>query len=74
MSTTIAVDEVQSRLKDLIANLGPDDEIVITQNNRPVARLVPSRNSRATFGNCKGMLTVVEEDDEHLAEFEDYMP
>jgi antitoxin (DNA-binding transcriptional repressor) of toxin-antitoxin stability system len=74
MSTTVAIDEAQSKLKDIIATLGPRDEVVITENNRPVARLVATAKGQPRFGNCKGMLTVVAEDDEHLEDFQDYMP
>jgi hypothetical protein len=28
---------------------------------------------RPVFGSCKGMLTVMSEDDEHLKDFEDYL-
>ena len=75
MSTTIGIDEAQAKLKDIIAKLGPDDEVVITDHNRPVAKLVvPTAKKQPVFGSCKGMLTIVEDDDEHLEDFEEYMP
>ena len=74
MSTTIGIDEARTNLKDLISHLGPNDEVVITENSRPVARLIAPRKAQPQFGSCKGMLTIVQEDDEHLADFEDYMP
>lgn len=73
MSTIIAIEEAQASLKDIIAKLGPRDEVVITQNNRPVARLVATAKPKPQFGNCRGMLAIVSEDDEHLADFESYM-
>jgi len=74
MSITIAIDEAQAKLKDIIARLGPRDEVVITDNNQPVARLVATVKAKPQFGNCRGMLTFASEDDEHLVDFEDYMP
>lgn len=32
MSTTITVDDAQARLKDLIHQLAPGEEVVITEN------------------------------------------
>jgi prevent-host-death family protein len=74
MATTIDIDEAQAKLKDLIAKLGPHDEVVITDQNRPVARIVPTASKQPVFGSCKGMLTIVDDDDEHLADFKEYMP
>jgi antitoxin (DNA-binding transcriptional repressor) of toxin-antitoxin stability system len=74
MSTSIGIDEAQAKLKDIIAALGPDDEVVITDQNRPIARILRTSKPQPRFGSCKGMLTIVDEDDEHLADFKDYMP
>ncbi len=74
MSTPVGIDEAQAKLKDIIANLGPHDEVVITENNRPIARLLPTVSPQPKFGGCKSMLTIVEEDDEHLEDFKEYMP
>jgi len=74
MSTNVAIDELQAKLKEIIAKLGPDDEVVITDNQQPVARLLPSRKPQPQFGSCKGMLNIVADDDEHLEDFKDYMP
>lgn len=75
--TTIGIDEVQAPLRDIINGLGPDDEIVITDQDRPVARIVGERKTERKArqpGNCKGMITLAVEDDEHLEDFKDYMP
>jgi antitoxin (DNA-binding transcriptional repressor) of toxin-antitoxin stability system len=41
--TTISIEEAQSRLPELIHGLVPGDEITLTENNRPVARLTLAR-------------------------------
>ena len=49
---------------------------MITRNQQPVARLLAedkSRRKARKAGNCKGMLTIVADDDEHLKDFEEYM-
>ncbi len=77
MPTTVGLDEAQARLKEIIAGLGPDDEVVIIDHNRPVARLVGGGKAERRprhAGNCKGMITLLVEDEEHLKHFEEYMP
>ena len=39
--TTVSVQEAQAKLSELIRKLKPGDELVITENNQPVAKLVP---------------------------------
>ena len=77
MSTTITLEEAQSRLGELVRTLTLGDEVVITQNQEPIAKLVGQRRSERKPripGNCKGMITLAVEDDEHLKDFEEYMP
>jgi antitoxin (DNA-binding transcriptional repressor) of toxin-antitoxin stability system len=74
MSTSIGIDEAQATLEEIIAGMGPNDEIVIIDQHRPIARILPTGKPQPRFGSCKGMLTIVDDDDEHLADFKDYMP
>lgn len=71
MATTLSIDEAQATLADLIHRLAPGEEIVITENQQPVARLVsqPQPLKRREPGRCKGMITLLVEDDEHLESF-----
>jgi prevent-host-death family protein len=76
---TVTIQEAQAKLADLIHNLSPGDEVVITENNRPVAKLVsevpkPKTGLRPPPGLGKGFITIVSDDDEHLKDFEEYMP
>lgn len=73
---TATVEEVQSQLPQLIEQLRPGESLVITRDSHPVARLTaeagaPRKPRKA--GNCKGMLIVKADDDEHLADFAEYM-
>lgn len=75
MSPTISMKEAQAALPEIIQKLGPGEEVVITQDDRPVAELRSlATKPQPQFGSCKGMLTVVAEDEEHLEDFEEYMP
>jgi len=74
MTKTVELDVAQATLGELIAGLKPNEEVVIVQNHKPVARILASKPGMPRFGSCKGLLTVVEDDEEHLQDFEDYMP
>jgi antitoxin (DNA-binding transcriptional repressor) of toxin-antitoxin stability system len=75
MSHTVSVQQAGKQLVELVRALGPGDEIVLTQDNRPVAKIIPNQESRLRHpGNCKGMLSIGQEDKEHLVDFKEYMP
>ena len=69
---TATLEEAQTHLPDLIAKLGADEELVITRDAQPVARLKaespPVRRPRQP-GSAKGILTIISSDDDHLAYF-----
>jgi antitoxin (DNA-binding transcriptional repressor) of toxin-antitoxin stability system len=73
---TITIEEAQAKLPEIIAKLAPGEELIITRNDQPVARLVgqrpPTRKPRQP-GSAKGKLIILAEDDEHLKDFKDYM-
>ena len=75
--TTVTIQEAQSRLTDLIHRLSPGEEIVITENDQPVARLVPtpavvSKKARQ-LGTMKGsVLSMAPDFDAPLEDFEEY--
>lgn len=75
MSTTVTIEEAQARLRDLIASLAPGDELVITENNRPVAavRNVEPALPHPVFGRGRGQLLYDANDDTHLDDFREYM-
>ena len=58
-------------------DLGSGEELLITRNEQPVAKLVgqqrPIRKPRRP-GSAKGKLVILAEDDEHLKDFKDHMP
>jgi prevent-host-death family protein len=74
---TVTLAQAQADLAGLIRRLAPGEQLVITENDRPVARLTaepqPPPPKRREPGLLKGMITIVEDDDEHLKDFEEYM-
>lgn len=74
--TVLSLEEAQARLPDLIHALTPGSEVVITEKNLPVAKLVMPQAEmiRPIPGRGKGILTIISDDDEHLEDFKEYMP
>ncbi len=74
---TITLKDAQARLVELIASAVPGEEIVITQDDKPIARLIAEKPTAIkkprVAGSAKGQLIIVQEDDEHLEDFAEYM-
>jgi antitoxin (DNA-binding transcriptional repressor) of toxin-antitoxin stability system len=77
MLSTISIEEAQANLREIIGKLGPGEEVIITKDEQPVAKLVrqqkAARQPRQP-GSAKGILIVNVEDEEHLEDFKEYMP
>jgi antitoxin (DNA-binding transcriptional repressor) of toxin-antitoxin stability system len=75
---TITIQEAQAALPDLIHRLTPGEEVVITEDDRPVAKLVaaqppePAKRPRQ-FGTLRGTVLSMEHFDDPLNDFADYM-
>ncbi|HMB04586.1 MAG TPA: hypothetical protein VKP69_12710 [Isosphaeraceae bacterium] len=75
--TRVTLEEAQVRLPELIAGLRPGEELLITKDDRPVARIVGEslgRRGPRRPGSAVGTLVIVADDEEHLEDFQDYMP
>jgi antitoxin (DNA-binding transcriptional repressor) of toxin-antitoxin stability system len=73
----ISLSKAQAELPEIIYNLKPGQELLITDNDRPVAKLIGQTATppqRPSPGLCKGMITIVADDEEHLQEFGEYLP
>jgi antitoxin (DNA-binding transcriptional repressor) of toxin-antitoxin stability system len=73
---TVSLKEAQDKLPELIHHLGPGDELVITENGQPVARLVPTsvEQSERKLGTMHGtVLHMAPDFDAPLDEFREYM-
>ncbi len=73
---TVTIQEAQAQLADLIHQLKPGDELVITENNEPVAKLVRIEQKKewpCKAGSAKGKLWMAPDFDEPLEDFKEYM-
>ncbi|HSZ59183.1 MAG TPA: type II toxin-antitoxin system prevent-host-death family antitoxin [Tepidisphaeraceae bacterium] len=73
----VTIEQAKATLTELIHGLAPDEEVLITEHNQPVARLVPAtreaRKSRQ-LGTLQGTVTYMAADfDAPLDDFQDYM-
>jgi antitoxin (DNA-binding transcriptional repressor) of toxin-antitoxin stability system len=78
MTKFAALETLTMTLPELIKTLSPGDELVLTRNHQPVAKLVAEASLEAAHqprqpGNCRGLLTIVADDQEHLKDFAEYM-
>ncbi|MBI4866929.1 MAG: hypothetical protein HY816_08245 [Candidatus Wallbacteria bacterium] len=77
MARRIELREAQAHLKELIDSLALGEELVITDDQQSVAKLVGQRSEtwqRPGPGLAKGMITIVADDEDHLKDFADYLP
>lgn len=69
----MALEDIKVTLPKLLDSLTPGDEVILTPNHQPVAKLVsgtPRPREPRKAGNCIGMIRIVADDNEHLEDFE----
>jgi antitoxin (DNA-binding transcriptional repressor) of toxin-antitoxin stability system len=72
---TVSIEQAQLKLRELIEKSAHGEPVFITQDQKPVAELrsVPVPKPAPVFGSCKGMLTIISDDEDHLGDFAEYM-
>lgn len=73
---TVTILEAQAQLLDLIHRLRDGDEVVITENDQPVARLArtePKKQWPCKAGTAKGKIRMAADFDSPLEDFKEYM-
>jgi len=74
---TVTIEEAQNKLSELIHRLTPGEEVVITENDQPVARLVaaaPQQRKPRQLGTLRGTVLYMAPDfDAPLDDFKEYM-
>ena len=74
---TVTIQEAQAQLPDLIHRLSDGDELVITENNQPVAKLArtvaPKQQWPCKAGSAKGKIWMAPDFDAPLEDFKEYM-
>jgi antitoxin (DNA-binding transcriptional repressor) of toxin-antitoxin stability system len=71
----VTIEEAQAKLVELVEGLAPGEEMILTRDAQPFAKLVgqPKPGAGPSFGRGKGKLIMLIEDDDHLEAFEEYM-
>ena len=75
---TVTLQEAQATLSDLIHRLRPGEEVVITENDQPIARLVPAvptapPRRMPRLGTLRGTVLSMEHFDDPVEDFAEYM-
>lgn len=74
---SVTIQEAQASLIDLIHRLTPGEEVLITENDRPVARLIPTSPEPAAerqLGKMAGTVLYMAPDfDAPLEDFKEYI-
>jgi len=74
---TVTIEEAQDKLSELIHRLTPGEEVVITENDQPVARMTltaPLSGPRKAprLGTLRGTVLSMEHFDDPLEDFKEY--
>ena len=71
----VSLEEAKVQFLRLIQEAMQGQEIVITQNDMPMLKLVsiPRSKPRAQFGSAKGLITMSDDFDAPLEDFKEYM-
>ena len=73
----INLNEASKHLPELIEAAIKGEEIIITKDDQPIAKLVPvppvKKRHPAKAGSAKGLVTIADDFDEPIDDFKDYM-
>jgi prevent-host-death family protein len=72
---SIEVEIAQSKLKQLLEKVEQGDEVVLTDHDVPVAKIVSLKSEAVTphFGSAKGLIKLTDDFDAPLEDFKEYM-
>ncbi|MFN9293126.1 MAG: type II toxin-antitoxin system Phd/YefM family antitoxin, partial [Planctomyces sp.] len=78
MSLIVTIDEAQANFKDIVHRLAPGDEIIITENQQAIARIVSEQTREVKQRPAPGMfpesiVCMPPDFDAPLEEFKEYM-
>jgi antitoxin (DNA-binding transcriptional repressor) of toxin-antitoxin stability system len=76
--SSVSIDEAREKLSELIHDLRPGDEVMITEGEEPVARLRPAASGKVRkkrhLGTLRGTVTHIAPDfDAPLEDFKEYV-
>ena len=73
---TIDIDKAIPEIKKLLEIAAKGEEIIITENNQPMVKLVSIKKDKkrpSLFGSDKDIISISDDFDEPLEDFKDYM-
>ena len=73
---TIDINQALPQIKKLLEIASTGEEIIITENNQPMVKLVSikkDKNRPSLFGSDKDIISISDDFDEPLEDFKDYM-
>jgi len=72
--SSVTLDIAQAKLSDLIEDAIRGKEVLITKDGKPLVKLVPvsQPKPRPVFGSAKGQISMSDDFDAPLEDFQDY--
>lgn len=74
-SKPVELAQARSRLKELVDQASRGEEVILTEDGTPVARIIPVTRTvaRRTFGSARGLIHMRDDFDDPIADFRNYM-
>jgi prevent-host-death family protein len=71
---TVTTHEAKTHLSRLLREVQAGEEVVIARGDTPLARLVPvvAAPPQRRFGTARGLVSIADDFDQPLADFDDY--
>ncbi len=72
----MSLKEAEKRLVELIGMVAVGEEVIITKDDGSTFKIVPvlKKKPYPKFGSAKGLVEMIDDFDDLLEDFEDYMP
>lgn len=70
----VEIKEAKEHLSELVDQAVKGEEVVITQNDRPLVKMVPVKpeEKRREFGSAKGLIAMADDFDAPLSDLAEY--